>query len=139
VRRWLERRNGPPVGALHWRQYQQQRIEHERACVRQAHGELGLEILDILAQHDPVRIVCEANPAEYEPVVRSIVPRLRSACCLEDAQRSVNEEMVHWLGDGKVQPVAAYGEIGQEIWEATKRRRVSPPPSSPARPVEGAG
>jgi hypothetical protein len=131
VRRWIEHRKAPPAVDLDWRQFQQQRIRQERACLHEACGELGLEILDILARKDPLHIVSEANPAEYHPVVRTIMPRLRSARCVEDVQRYVYEEMVHWLGEAQVKPVAAYSEMGQEIWEATKRLG-SPPRSSPA-------
>jgi hypothetical protein len=106
-----------------WKQFQQARIEQERARIQASHGEIGLAVLDILAQHDPMDIVRDENPAEYEPIVRTVVPRLRSARCVEDAQRIVHEEATHWLPDGRVGPESAYVLIGQEVWEAAKRHR----------------
>jgi hypothetical protein len=55
--------------------------------------------------------------------VRTVLPRLRSARCVEDAQRIVREEVAHWLGDSKAGPESAYIELRQEIWEATRRHR----------------
>jgi hypothetical protein len=63
------------------------------------------------------------NPAEYEPVVRTIRPRLRSARCVEDAHRIVHEEASHWLTAELVGPESAYVQIGQEVWEAAKKHR----------------
>jgi hypothetical protein len=121
--RWLRHRRVHRPEQADWKQFQQARIEAERTRIRSAHGEIGLAVLDILAQHDPMDIVREANPAEYEPVVRTIVPRLRSARCVEDAQRIVHEEVAHWLADGRTGPASAYIVIGQEVWEAAKRHR----------------
>jgi hypothetical protein len=74
---------------------------HERACIHHAHGELGLAVLDIVARHDPMDIVRDENPAEYEPVVQTILLRLHSARCVEDAQRIVREEVADWPVDTK--------------------------------------
>ena len=102
---------------------QQARIETERARIQASDGEIGLAVLDILAQHDPMDIVRDENPAEYEPVVRTIVPRLRAARCVEDALRIIYEEASHWLPGGRTGPESAYVAIGQEVWAAAKRHR----------------
>ncbi len=99
-----------------------ERIEAERARVRAAHGEIGLVILDILARHDPMDIVRTENPAEYEPVVRTVVPRLRSARCVEDAHRIVYEEAAEWLTAEQAGPERAYVQVGREVWEAAQRQ-----------------
>jgi hypothetical protein len=118
---WFRRKNTERTGGADWQQYRQQRIQQEREWVLQVHGKFGLELLDILARHDPLRIVTEANPAEYEPVVRTILPRLRAAHCVEDAQRLVLEELVHWLGELPDGQKSSCGQLGEEVWEATKR------------------
>lgn len=121
--RWFQRRRVRRPEQGDWKQFQQARIEGERTRIRAAHGEIGLAVLDILAQHDPMDIVRAENPAEYEPVVRTIVPRLRSARCVEDAQRIVYEEASHWLPGGRIGPESAYVAIGQDVWAAAKRHR----------------
>jgi hypothetical protein len=118
--RWYRRRRVHRLEQGDWKQFQQARIVAERARIRASHGEIGLAVLDILAQHDPMDIVRDENPAEYEPVVRTIVPRLRAARCVEDAQRIVQEEAAHWLTGGRVGPESAYVSIGQEVWAAAK-------------------
>jgi hypothetical protein len=120
-KRWFWSKKAYAAHAGDWRQYQEERIGQERARIQQAHGELGLLVLDILANHDPLRIVCEANPTEYEPVVRTILPRLQSARCAEDTQRIAQEEVVHWLGEAKVGRELAYVSVGKDLWETTKR------------------
>ena len=90
--RWYRRTRVQRPESGDWKRFQQARIETERARIRASHGEIGLAALDILAQHDPMDIVRDENPAEYEPVVRTIVPRLRAARCVEDALRIVHEE-----------------------------------------------
>src|SRR5579872_436814 len=121
--RWFRRRRAYRSEQGDWKQLQRARFEEERARIRASYGEIGLAVLDILAQHDPMDIVRDENPAEYEPVVRTIVPRLRSARCVEDAQRIVYEEASHWLPGGRAGPESAYVVIGQEVWAAAKRHR----------------
>lgn len=118
---WFRRKNRERTASVDWQQYRQQRIQQERESVLQVHGKLGLELLDILARHDPLRIVTGANPAEYEPVVRTMLPRLRAARCVEDAQRLVLEELVHWLGEFPDGQKSSCCQLGVEVWEATKR------------------
>jgi hypothetical protein len=120
---WFVRKKVPSDLAVDWRQYQHERIQQERARIHHAHGELGILLLDILARHDPLRIVSDANPAEYEPMLCTMLPRLQSARCVEEAQRIVREEVVHWLGDAKAGAASIYVKPGQEIWEATKRHQ----------------
>jgi hypothetical protein len=120
-RRWFQSWHAYEDQPCDWRRYRDERIARERACIQEAHGEFELLVLDILARHDPLQIVCEANPTEYEPVVRTILPRLRSARCAEDAQRIAQEEVVHWLGEAKVGRELAYVSVGKDLWETTKR------------------
>ena len=120
--RWYRRTRVQRSEPGDWKRFQQARIETERARIQASHGEIGLAVLDILAQHDPMDIVRDENPAEYEPVVRTIVPRLRAARCVEDAQRIVQEEATHWLTGGRTGPESAYVVIGQEVWAAAKRQ-----------------
>ena len=121
--RWYRRKRDDRPGNGDWKQFQQERIASERERIRTVHGEIGLTILDILARHDPMDIVRDANPAEYEPVVRTILPRLRSARCVEDAHRIAHEEAAHWLTAEQAGPESAYVQIGQEVWEAAKKHR----------------
>lgn len=120
---WPGRERDEQCAGEGWRRFQQERIAAERDRIRETHGEIGLTVLDILARHDPLDIVRDENPAEYEPVVRTIVPRLRSARCVEDAHRIVHEEAAFWLTDERAGPPATYLYIGAEVWEAARRQR----------------
>lgn len=120
--RWFRPKRDERPDYGDWRRFQQERIAGERARIRAAHGEIGLTVLDILARHDPLDIVRSENPAEYEPVVRTILPRLTSVRCVEDVRRIVQEEAAAWLTPERTGPPSAYAQIGHEVWEAAKRR-----------------
>jgi hypothetical protein len=118
---WRRKLQSSPIADC--KVFQRECIQQERERIRQAHGELGLTVLDIFARHDPLSIVCEANPAEYEPVLHTMLPRLLTARCSNDVQRIAHEAVTLWLGVGAVNagPESAYVALGHELWKAMKR------------------
>lgn len=118
---WFWRRRSAAEPVADWRVFQRERIQQERERIHQTHGEYGLTVLDILARHDPFRIVCEANPAEYEPVLHTLLLRLQAARCPDDLQRIAHEEVTLWPGAVNAGPESAYVALGNELWKAMKR------------------
>lgn len=104
--------------------FQRERIQQERERIHQAHGECGLTVLDILARHDPLRIVCEPNPSEYEPILDILLQRLQAAQCPEQVQRIAHEAVAQWLGTVNAGSETAYVVLGQELWEAMQKQRL---------------
>jgi hypothetical protein len=122
---WFWRRRSTAEPLADWSLFQRERIQLERERIQEAHGALGLAVLDLLARHDPLRIVCEANPAKYEPVLRILLPRLQAARCPDDVQRITREAMAQWLGAVNAGPESDYVATGHELWEAMKMQRLS--------------
>jgi hypothetical protein len=116
---WRHRSAAEPVAD--WRVFQRERIQQERERIQEAHGELGLAVLDLLARHDPLDIISEANPAEYEPVLHTLLPWLQAARCPDDLQRIAHEAVTLWLGAVNAGPESAYVALGHEPWKAMKR------------------
>jgi len=71
----------------------------------------------ILFAEDPVGINFEVNADEYEPEVRTILPRLRDCRSVDDVRRVVHEEFVKWFDDSTAGPAEKYQSIAERIWE----------------------
>ena len=81
------------------------------------------KVATLLFRHDPAKISFEVNPDEYETEARTILPRLRTCKAVEDVQRVVDEEFVHWFGEATAGPAEQYCEIASEIWKMWLDRR----------------
>lgn len=60
---------------------------------------------------------------EYDPEVRSILPRLKDARSVDDVQQIVHEEFVRWFGDDIAGPADAYADLASGAWSAYERFR----------------
>ncbi len=103
-----------------WAEVDRRRAEMER--VKREYTTLFFAVRDVLSRRDPVGIVFDdINPDEYEPEVRTIIPRLKEANCVDYVRRIVFEEFVKWFDQATAEPEARYQEIAREIWDAWQR------------------
>lgn len=98
-------------------------IRAERQAVRDAFGaELWDEVTRILFEEDPIHIG-RVSKTEYDPEVRTILPRLPACRSVEDARRVVHEEFVRWFDARIAGPAERYERVGERVWEAWTSRR----------------
>jgi hypothetical protein len=87
--------------------------------LKAAYGNLYTEVSRLLRDADPIRLVVIGAPDdEYDPEVSTILPRLREAKSLNDVQRIVHEEFVHWFGAETAGPPTHYVGVSEDIWNA---------------------
>lgn len=84
-------------------------------------GEIYIEVIAILWQHDPIRLKSSPHKDEYEPEARTIVARLQEATSEKKLLRIVYEEFVKWFGstaktDSHDYLKAKYPAIAHDIW-----------------------
>jgi hypothetical protein len=91
-------------------------LEHERYLLRLEYEWLYDVMLAILAEHDPIGIAF--HPTEYDPEVRTILPRLGEAATIADLTGIVHEEFVRWFSPGVAGPPVLYRPIAEQIWDA---------------------
>jgi hypothetical protein len=82
------------------------------------HQRLVHDVEELLYRHDPIGIAFGDDVDEYSPEADSIVGRLRDAASVEDVQRIVHEEFVHWFDADTAGPPARYQAIAEELWTA---------------------
>ena len=80
------------------------------------HGVAGQRLNDILFDEDPASLNFEVNIDEYEPEVRTILPRLRDCRSSEEAEQVLREELQKWFGDQTLVSTAKYQRIAQRVW-----------------------
>jgi hypothetical protein len=101
-------------------------IEAENKQLRTEYGNLFDAVAEILFRHDPIGINFESNRDEYEPEVRTILPRLKTCQSSEDVATVAFEEFERWFGSDIAGAKAKYRSLGEEIWnrwlERTKGR-----------------
>lgn len=88
-----------------------------RQRLRIEYGDLHDKIQALLFRHDPIGINFETNTDEYDPEVRTILPRLKSCHSVGAVRRMVHEEFVDWFGAEIAGEQEHYTQIGREIWE----------------------
>lgn len=98
-----------------------ERIRANQRLAKQKYGSLYDEVLRILAKHDPIDIA--ELPDEYDPEVRTILPRLEHARSALDARRIIHEEFVQWFSKGLAGPEENFERVSAEVWEAWNRFR----------------
>ena len=81
------------------------------------HGVAGQRLNDILFDEDPALVNFEVNIDEYEPEVRTILPRLRDCRSKDDVERIVHEEFVRWFDTLTAGPRSKYQKIAQRVWD----------------------
>ena len=83
--------------------------------VQKKFGVLFSEVEKVLFDADPMGINLGFNTDEYEPEVRTILPRLKPSCSVQDVQQIVYEEFCYWLDDSSKKKV--YLTIARNIWK----------------------
>jgi hypothetical protein len=82
--------------------------------------ELATELLAMFFRADPVGINFETNTDEYEPEVRTVLPRLPHASSAVDVQRILHEEFSAWFGSS-AGPAERYESLAQDVWQLWSR------------------
>lgn len=81
------------------------------------HGVAGQRLNDILFDEDPALVNFEVNIDEYEPEVRTILPRLRDCRSSEEVEQVLREELQRWFGYDALVSTAKYQKIAQRVWD----------------------
>lgn len=71
--------------------------------------------------HDPISINFDENTDEYEPEVRTVLPRLPSASNTDDVTRILHEEFVRWF-DRSAGPRESYMRLATDVWRLWQER-----------------
>jgi hypothetical protein len=98
-------------------------IAAETKRLKAEYGRLFDQIAEILFRHDPIGINFEDNTDEYEPEVRTILPRLRMCKHSDDALKVVHEEFQKWFGPETAEGEEKYRSTAEEIWLLWKNER----------------
>jgi len=101
----------------------------EQEALRKKYGTLFDEISPLLFRHDPMEINYGSNTDEYDPEVRTILPRLPACQSEADVLALVHEEFRRWFGDAG--PAKNYAKIAGEIWVLWRERSLHPMPDTP--------
>lgn len=98
--------------------YLEQREKRRQQTVP-LYGHIYDDLLDILYRYDPMGIAW-SNPSraeEYNPEVRTILPRLGQAKSIDDVRHIVSEEFTRWFGDS-FSCTERLDQLAEEIWQA---------------------
>ena|ERR1041385_9286909 len=107
---------------LAWFMTREQILE-ERRRLKAEYGQLYDAAAALLFRHDPIAINYETNSDEYEPEVRTILPRLHTCHSDFDVTRVVHEEFVRWFSTEDAGSIERYEQIGKELWELWLHRK----------------
>lgn len=89
-----------------------------RESLKATYGNLYEEVLGLLREADPLRLIAIGAPEdEYSPEVSTILPRLREATSAPEVERIVHEEFVRWFDADLAGPRTNYAEVAEKIWE----------------------
>jgi len=103
---------------------ERERIRAERRAVRDTFGAaLWDEVSSILFEDDPIGINYGFNTDEYEPEVRTILPRLVGCGSSREAQRVIFEEFEKWFGVGHAGTIERYDGLAHRVWVVWKQHR----------------
>lgn len=101
------------------------RLEVEAKRLKDECAGLFAALTEILFRHDPMGINFETNTDEYEPEVRTILPRLKACRSVEDVGASVHEEFQRWFGADIAGTREKYKKIAGELWDLWQDHRGS--------------
>ena len=96
----------------------------ENKRLKAQYGKLFDDVAEILFRHDPIGINFEDNTDEYEPEVRTILPRLRTCQDSDDVVTVAYEEFQKWFGPGIAGDSEKYRALGEEIWHLRNKTRM---------------
>lgn len=87
----------------------------ERDALRTEFGPAYDTLRCLLFEEDPEGINFGDNTDEYDPEVRTIIPRLRDCYSVDDVQDVVSEEFRRWFGPAPVERRSAYRGVAERI------------------------
>ena len=93
----------------------QEEIERERAALQSRFGDAYTRLEAIFFEEDPIRINFGSNTDEYDPEVRTVLPRLAACSTVEDVQTTVHEEFCAWFDPDTAGPRERYAGIARRI------------------------
>lgn len=94
----------------------------DKRVAKEAYESLYREVRAILNAHDPVYLIASGCPNdEYEPEVRTILPRLGEASDAAGVQVILREEFVRWFGGVGMFSYEEFAPAAEEIWSAWER------------------
>jgi len=96
----------------------------ENKRLKAQYGKLFDDVAEILFRHDPIGINFEDNADEYEPEVRTILPRLRACQDSDDVVTVAYEEFQKWFGPEIAGDSEKYRGLGEEIWHLWNKTRI---------------
>jgi hypothetical protein len=95
----------------------------EKERLKAEYGSLFGSVEEILFRHDPIEINYGFNTDEYDPEVKTILPRLKTCRSVEDVASVVHEEFLHWFNSESVGAKERYQNIAEEIWGLWQERQ----------------
>ena len=90
--------------------------ERERAALRDRFGDSYQKLEALLFEEDPIGINFDDNTDEYDPEVRTILPRLSSCVTAADVQSVVHEEFCRWFDTDTAGARSRYKRIAVRIF-----------------------
>jgi hypothetical protein len=92
-----------------------EQIVREREALKAQFGRAYEALLCLLFEEDPEGINFGDNTDEYDPEVRTILPRLADCYSVDDVQDVISEEFRRWFGPAPVERRSAYRRIAERI------------------------
>lgn len=73
-------------------------------------------ITEILAKYDPIGIVYESNPDEYNLEAKTILRKLDRCNSIEETTNMVYQDFKSWFGTAEIGEKSRYEKLSEEIW-----------------------
>lgn len=90
-------------------------IVREREALKIQFGPAYEALLSLLFEVDPEGLNFGDNTDEYDPEVRTILPRLTDCYCVDDVHEVIWEEFRRWLGPAPIERRPVYRPIAERI------------------------
>lgn len=91
-------------------------LERERQDLKLRFGDAYDRLQAILFEEDPVGINFGHNYDEYDPEVRTILPRLRTCRSVRDIQVAIHEEFCRWFNPETAGPLTRYEHVAERAF-----------------------
>jgi hypothetical protein len=100
-----------------------EQIAAEKKRLSAEYETLLRQMVEVCMRHDPIGINFEVNSDDYEPEVRTILPRLKACENSNEAVKVVHEEFQKWFGLDIAGPKERYLSLAKEIWHVWNERK----------------
>lgn len=92
-----------------------EQIDREREALKAQFGSAYDNLLRVLFEEDAEGLNFGDNTDEYDPEVRTILPRLATCSSVDDVQSVVSEEFRRWFGPAPAERRSAYRRLAERI------------------------